>query len=248
LRELLRERRVGVLVLVVLVLGLANVAAHAGRARPGVPAPPQLFPALVAVAAPRAPAPPAFPELPALTFTRLGSPERVPLRLYDASGALDERAAARIDELAADLHDPRHPAHKPLARRTLQLVYRAAYHFRASTVEIVSGYRATRRRREGPHANGSALDFRLPGVPAATLASYLRTLPRVGVGIYTHPRTQYVHLDVREQSFHWLDASPPGKTWRERSLGGKHAARDAAYARPGDWPEHVSPPPAPFTP
>jgi len=64
------------------------------------------------------------------------------------------------------------------------------------------------------------------------------------VGIYTHPRTSYVHLDDREHSFHWLDASPPGRTWREVSLGGGVSLiqRDAAYLRADDWPEGMSPP------
>ena len=31
----------------------------------------------------------------------------------------------------------------------------------------------------------------------------------MGVGVYTNPLTQYVHLDVRERSYHWIDASPP---------------------------------------
>jgi hypothetical protein len=86
-------------------------------------------------------------------------------------------------------------------------------------------------------------------VPAAKLASYLRTLPRVGVGIYTHPKTQFVHLDSRQRSFHWIDASPPGRTWRERSLGGRAlAANDARYTRASDWPEGVTPRQIPFEP
>ena len=42
--------------------------------------------------------------------------------------------------------------------------------------------------------------------------------PRAGVGIYTNPRTQFVHLDVRDQSYHWVDASPPGVKWHEAQL------------------------------
>jgi hypothetical protein len=107
-------------------------------------------------------------------------------------------------------------------------------------VEVVSAYRMPGRRREGPHGNGSAIDFRLQNVKAALLASYLRDIPRTGVGVYTHPKTQYVHLDSREQSFHWLDASPPRRRWRERSIGGKDLiARDAHYTPAVDLPERV---------
>jgi hypothetical protein len=77
----------------------------------------------------------------------------------------------------------------------------------------------------------------------------LRTLPRVGVGIYTHPRTQYVHLDSRARSFHWIDGSPPGLSWRERSIGGRSIAKlDAVYTRSLDWPEGITPPQVPFEP
>jgi uncharacterized protein YcbK (DUF882 family) len=74
-------------------------------------------------------------------------------------------------------------------------------------------------------------------VTAAALASYLREIPRTGVGVYTHPKTQYVHLDSREHSFHWIDASPPRRHWRERSIGGAGLEkRDALYSPMVDWP------------
>ena len=94
-----------------------------------------------------------------------------------------------------------------------------------------------RRCRGGPHAHGVAIDFKLVGTSARALAAYLRTLPRVGVGIYTHPQTQFVHLDVRETSWHWVDASPPGRTWREQPLGDQNrVSRDATYTSDADLP------------
>jgi uncharacterized protein YcbK (DUF882 family) len=165
------------------------------------------------------------------------------LRLYDDRGFVDENSALALDALLADYRDPEHVQTIALDRRTLQLVYRAAYHFRVDQVEVVSAYRAPGRRREGPHGRGRAIDFKLKGVTATALAAYLRTLPRVGVGVYTHRRTQYVHLDVREQSYHWLDASPPGRTWRELRLpDSKRVIRDARYTPESDWPEGSRPP------
>jgi uncharacterized protein YcbK (DUF882 family) len=186
-----------------------------------------------------------FARLPSLRFVNQSTRENALIRLYDDEGHVDEREATRLDVLLADSRDPQNCAAITLDRRTLQLAVRAAWHFRVTEVQVVSAYRKPGRRREGPHASGRALDFKLPGVPARTLASYLRTLPRVGVGVYTHPKTLFVHLDDRERSFHWLDASPPGRTWRERSLGGGVGLvkRDAAYARRDDWPENTSPPP-----
>jgi len=76
-----------------------------------------------------------------------------------------------------------------------------------------------------------------PGVPPKKLAELLRTFARVGVGVYIHPRSQFVHLDVREQSYHWIDGSPPGRTWREHALPDPTAQeRDAAYTPAQDLP------------
>jgi uncharacterized protein YcbK (DUF882 family) len=187
---------------------------------------------------------PTFAGLPTLRFSNQSTGQSAMVRLYDDLGHVDEGEASRLDALLADTRDPKNYASITLDRRTLQLAVRAAFHFHENEVQVVSAYRKPGRRREGPHASGKAIDFKLPGVPARTLAAYLRTLPRVGVGVYTHPKTRFVHLDDREHSFHWLDASPPGRTWRELSLGGGMGLikRDAAYLRRDDWPEHTSPP------
>jgi uncharacterized protein YcbK (DUF882 family) len=171
------------------------------------------------------------------------------VRLYDASGKIDTQAATELDELLCDVRDPAHPRTTMLDRRTLQLLFRAAYHFRAREVIVISGYRKPGRRPEGRHGEGRAIDFRLPKVRASTLAAYLRTLPRVGVGLYTHRATQFVHLDSRERSYHWLDPSPPGASMPLRPVaGGNLAARDAGYAPTDDLPEAGVAEPAPETP
>jgi uncharacterized protein YcbK (DUF882 family) len=178
-----------------------------------------------------------FELLSALHIENQTTRETRELKLYDAQGQLDEAAAIQLDELLCDARAPQHHETTRLNRRTLQLLYKAAYYFAAFDVEVVSAYRKPGRRREGPHGTGSAIDFRLRGVSAKDLASYLRAIPRTGVGIYTHPKTQYVHLDSREHSFHWLDASPPRRHWREKSIGAADLEkRDALYDPVQDWP------------
>ena len=87
------------------------------------------------------------------------------------------------------------------------------------------------------HGTGEAIDFKLDGVRSSELAAYLRMMPRVGVGVYTHPRTQFVHLDVREPSYHWIDASPPGVRWREAMLRDPRASNlDASWTPQMDSP------------
>jgi uncharacterized protein YcbK (DUF882 family) len=225
-------------------------AEHDSRSVP--PSSAQASNALIAAEAPPAPrsgsaaitpVDSAFSRLQPLRFTNENTRESAAVQLYDALGHVSEQAALRLDALLCDTRDPKARATLSLDRRTLQLAVRAALHFHADEVQVISAYRKPGRRREGPHATGKAIDFKLPNVPARELAAYLRTLPRVGVGIYTHPRTSYVHLDDREHSFHWLDASPPGKTYREQSIGNASIGkRDAAYARADDWPEGMIPP------
>jgi hypothetical protein len=155
------------------------------------------------------------------------------IRLYGDDGSLDREAARAFMLVAAPKGAG--PRATDLDVRLVQLAIRASYHFDGAAISIVS---ATRRGARGKHGTGQALDFALEGVRASTLAAYLRTYPRAGVGIYTHPNTQYVHLDVRDRSYHWIDASPPGVTWRERLLPDPHQAeRDASYAPVLDLPE-----------
>jgi len=151
------------------------------------------------------------------------------IRLYTPDGEIDEAARMQLEHVATN--DGRQHV---LDERLAQLVVKAAYHFHDAHVVVVSGW----REHAGRHTTGEALDFKLDGVHAAALAAYLRSLPRVGVGIYTHPRTQYVHLDVREPSYHWIDASPPGVTWKERRLRDPgQAKRDAAWTPESDLPQ-----------
>lgn len=153
------------------------------------------------------------------------------IRLYTDDGKIDEKAAREFMTVAASVKG----ANEPLPTRLIQLVFRASYKFGGANVVIVS---ATRKGAHGKHGSGQAIDFALDGVSASALAAYLRQTPRAGVGIYTHPKTQYVHLDVRDRSYHWLDGSPPGVTWREKLLPDPNQAkRDESYATTNDLPE-----------
>ena len=159
------------------------------------------------------------------------------LRLYREDGTLDAEAATRFMSVASSVKvdDAEHAERLP--ERLVQLVFRASYHFKGASVVILS---AMRKGARGRHGAGEAIDFHLDGVKAPALAAYLRATPRAGVGIYTHPKTQYVHLDVRDHSYHWLDGSPPGVKWRERLLSDpKQAKRDASYRPALDLPERA---------
>ncbi len=222
-------RRAGlctVLAAATLVAGLALSAAHAASQR--FSARPTAVEATLA-AAPRAIRKAAWADvLSPLTVSSAINGAQARIRLYSSDGQVDPEARARFEQIATG-----DGGQHPLATRLEQLVVKAAYHFGGATVVVVSGY----RDRAGRHTSGEALDFKLAGVRAAQLAAWLRDLPRAGVGIYTHPRTQYVHLDVRDASYHWVDGSPPGVTWKERQLRDPgQVKRDAAWTPEGDLP------------
>lgn len=237
-----KELALSALALTGLLSAAALVLALGSRQAPAAQPPRASAPSVVA-AAPAPPAPLApqprsrFELLPPLLIENQTTRESRQLKLYDAHGQVDEQAARQLDDLLCDARDPKHHETTRLNRRTLQLLFKAAYHFQSSVIEVVSAYRKPGRHREGPHGTGAAIDFRLRGVSPKALASYLREIPRTGVGIYTHPKTQFVHLDSREHSFHWLDASPPRRHWREKSIGSRELPRlDLSYTPEGDLP------------
>ena len=179
-----------------------------------------------------------FATLPKVRVSNINTGQFVQVNLYDPDGRVEPGAAQELSNLLADTRSRGERFAMPISERLLQLVFRAAYHFGKPEVSVISGYRRQTRRREGYHAQGRAVDLRIPGVTPAALASYFRKIPRLGVGIYSHPKTQFVHIDVREVSFHWLDASPPRRRYREQALvtsGIK--ALDAAYRSADDLPE-----------
>jgi uncharacterized protein YcbK (DUF882 family) len=226
-----------------LLIGVIGVIAASGCAHQptpdgNAPAPqpaPQPAPVQVSNDAPAAPAAETAAwaqALAPLRFLNTRTGADCYARVYRADGSLDEVAASMIDAALAE----RDVAPRPLNRRLFKLVTKAAAHFGAGQVSVVSSLRDD--ARDGSrHRSGEAIDFRLPGVQPQALAAYLRTNARVGVGVYTHKRTQFVHLDVREQSYSWVDASPPGVSWRETRLSDRGApARDAAYRPEQDLP------------
>jgi len=225
------------------VAALVSVAACARSAGGPEPTAP-LGPAVDVATAPPPPFGPPRPDPATLevAWAKELSPLRVEcantgakaaIRLYDPDGSVDAGAVGEFSRVAADSN-----GEFPLRDRLVQLAVKAAHHFGSSSLIVVSGYR--KPHTKGPkdhHAKGEALDFRLPGIDYRQLAAYLRSLSRVGVGVYTDPRTHYVHLDVRDRSFYWLDASPPGVVWREAPIGdGKQALRDASYTAESDLP------------
>lgn len=89
--------------------------------------------------------------------------------------------------------------------RLLGLLRRAAAHFNSNVIEIVSGFRAPKYNlmlrkkghqvaRDSQHTHGTAVDFRVAGVPLPKLRRFVLAQRMGGVGFY--PRSQFVHADT----------------------------------------------------
>ena len=89
--------------------------------------------------------------------------------------------------------------------RLLNVLTAAARKFKATRIEVVSGYRSPKYNlmlrkkgrevaRQSQHSEGRAVDFRIRGVPVKALLKFVRSLRLGGVGFYPH--SQFVHADT----------------------------------------------------
>jgi Bacterial protein of unknown function (DUF882) len=174
------------------------------------------------------PAPDARPPLVLLPVNGGGTVELVPQRDDGGFSAEDlQRAAVAFSQQSpGKVH--------PLAPRLLDLVYRSVRHFDGGVVHVVSGYR--RDRAGSRHTQGRAVDMRIDGVALSRLVAYLREFGFVGVGLY--PKSGFVHLDVRDASYFWIDDSAPGEPCRLRCVLEDEARKaDLAARARGETPD-----------
>jgi hypothetical protein len=85
---------------------------------------------------------------------------------------------------------------------------RIAEHFPDHAIDVVSGIRPA-ARSGSRHRSGDALDIHVDGVEDLAVAEYARGFAATGVGYY--PNSTFVHIDVRDEAFSWVDRSRPGE-------------------------------------
>ena len=117
---------------------------------------------------------------------------------------VDKKARRKITGLMSDWRTGRS---KRVPTRLVWYLYLVAQHFDAP-IDIVSGYRHE-ERKSSRHKKGSAIDFRVRGVPPKKVWKYCKRFDNVGLGWY--PNSRFVHLDVRKRSYYWVDDSGPGE-------------------------------------
>ncbi len=96
--------------------------------------------------------------------------------------------------------------------RLIWYLYIIGYHY-DRPVGIVSGHRR-KARKTSRHYTGRAADIRVDGVTPRALWRYCKRFKKVGLGLY--PTSEFVHLDVRDRSYYWIDDSGPGEESRYR--------------------------------
>lgn len=137
-------------------------------------------------------------------------------------------SAEDLDRAAHVLREPSTGNEHPVDPHVLDLVYRVQTRFGAHEVRIISGYRTPKKNGTSNHGKGRAIDLVVPGVTDEEVATFAREQGFVGVGVY--PVSGFVHLDVRERSYFWVDTSGPGKRARTRGILGDVAATSDAAA------------------
>lgn len=161
---------------------------------------------------------------PKLVLVSINRGERVELEPLGDGGGFSPLARER----ASWILRARDGAQHPVDPRLLDLVYALQRKFGAGEIRFLSGFR-TPKRPGSNHGFGRALDLVVPGATDEQVATYARSLGFVGVGIY--PTSGFVHLDVRDRSFFWVDRSGPGKPNKTVSILAGDAAASDLHAR-----------------
>jgi len=130
-------------------------------------------------------------------------------------------AVRRVTKL---LRDYRNGGTRRIPDRLLTQLYQLQQSFDAP-MDVVSGYRH-KARKTSRHFRGHAVDFRVKGVPVKRVWEACKRFKNTGCGYY--PKSGFVHMDVRDKSYSWIDVSGPGES--ARYVKGEAEAAEALVA------------------
>lgn len=117
----------------------------------------------------------------------------------------------------------------------VRLLMRIARRFDNATLHVISAHRAvdgvvTSERSQ--HGKGTASDIRVEGVSVETLAAVAKQEGARGVGMY--PKSRFVHVDVREKAYSWIDNGEGEDDEREERQEGEEGGGEAAPTMAAD--------------
>jgi uncharacterized protein YcbK (DUF882 family) len=126
--------------------------------------------------------------------------EEVEVNINLASGELDEASNRAIRRL---MRCRRTGAEVPIDPRLIELLWNLSQRT-GQKIIVISGYRAPAFAAAGSyHPRGMAADIRIPGLTALMIRDLAKSLGARGIGYY--PRSQFVHVDVRDEPYFWTD-------------------------------------------
>jgi uncharacterized protein YcbK (DUF882 family) len=162
---------------------------------------------------------------PMLVLASLNTGDRIEIAASAARGGF---ASSALDRAAFVLREPASGNEHPVEPRLLDVLYAIQTHFSAQEIRVVSAYRTPHRGTGSNHGRGRAADFIVPGTSDEEVARFAREIGFCGVGVY--PASGFVHVDVRDRSYFWIDSSAPGRRNRERGIFGDLAKKSDEQA------------------
>jgi len=116
------------------------------------------------------------------------------------TGEMDEGAYRTLRHL---FRCRRTGAEVPIDPRLIELLYGLAQRA-GEKIILISGYRAPGFAAPNSyHIRGMAADIRIPGMTALMVRDLARAMGVRGIGYY--PRSQFVHVDLRDEPYFWTD-------------------------------------------
>lgn len=149
-----------------------------------------------------------------ISLSNINTRERYKLVRMVSDGKLTADGREKLTRL---LRDTRHKKQKKVPDRLLWEIYNAAQHFDRPVV-IVSGYRS-KDRKTSRHSHGHAADFRLEGIDPKAVWEHCQSRKKLGCGYY--PKSGFVHFDVRDKDYTWIDNGGGPREHRAVAEGGR---------------------------
>jgi uncharacterized protein YcbK (DUF882 family) len=138
-------------------------------------------------------------------LTRTVTGESALLHLDPSNPGVDVRATQSLRELMRDTTTGRSVSP---AAELVRLLAALAHAFPGKTISIIHGYADPQRNSNSTsHAEGRALDVRIPDVDCTDIERFLAKRPRLLARVGCFPNATFFHMDVGRSRGIWFDAS-----------------------------------------
>jgi uncharacterized protein YcbK (DUF882 family) len=147
------------------------------------------------------------------------SGEQLEVVLDLASGDMDEASYRAVKHF---MRCRRTGAESPIDPRLIEMLYKISQRS-GEKIVLISGFRSPAFAAPASyHTRGMAADIRIPGMTTLMVRDLARSMGVRGVGYY--PRSQFVHVDLRDEPFFWTDLGSGEGTEVEVENGNVEAA------------------------